>query len=53
VHGARCLIESLAEPALIDVADERIERPIIRPGGTNTRGEGRNSSEAPQHEAAG
>jgi hypothetical protein len=53
VHGARRLIESLPEAAMIDVAHERIERPIVCGGRTNARGEARNSGEAPQHDAAG
>jgi len=53
VERARRLIESLPEPALIDVADERIERPIVRPGGTNAGREGRYARKAPQHDAAG
>jgi hypothetical protein len=35
VNGARGLIESLAEFAVIDVTEQRIERSIVRPCGVN------------------
>jgi hypothetical protein len=43
VHGARGLIEALAEAAVIDVADERIERPIVGPDQVNAAGKARKS----------
>ena len=53
MHGARGLIEPLPESAAIDIADQRIERPVFRPGRTNACRKARHSGKAAQHDAAG
>jgi len=53
MHGTRGLIEPLPESAAIDIADQRVERPVFRPRRTNARRQARHSGEAAQHDAAG
>src|SRR5215469_6643564 len=53
VHRARRLIESLSEPALVDVSHERIEGPIVGPDRTKAGGKGGNSGEVAQRHAPG
>ncbi|HYQ06860.1 MAG TPA: hypothetical protein VER26_07760 [Xanthobacteraceae bacterium] len=43
----------MPESAAIDIADQRVERPVFRPGRANARRQARHSGEAAQHDAAG
>jgi hypothetical protein len=52
VNGARGLIESLAECAVIDVAKQRIKRSIVGPGGFNPGRKRCYAEKALQHSAA-
>jgi hypothetical protein len=52
VNGARGLIEPLAEFAVIDVTEQRVERSIVRPCGVNPSGKCRYAEKTLQHSAA-